>query len=160
MDEGSFEITIADTSYEENMTDEESKIVVDDDWKSQVEKEKQQLEQDAEPTPGANDAMPEMPPASFSMLVTTLAMQAGVGLGQMPDPSTGQPQINKPVAKHFIDTLALLEEKTKGNLDKEETELLTSTVHQLRIAFITMPDSMPESTEDSGDEPQSSIELP
>lgn len=137
---------------------DEPKIVVDDDWKSQVEKEKDQLEKEADSKQAEESAMPEMPPASFSMLVTTLAMQAGVALGQMPDPSTGKPQINKPVAKHFIDTLALLEEKTKGNLDKDENEMLTATVHQLRIAFITMPDSMPEGVEDN--ENKSSIELP
>lgn len=142
---------------------EEKKIVVDDDWKSQVEKEKEQLQEEAENQAESDADMPQMPPASFSMLVTTLAMQAGVALGQMPDPSSGKPQINKPIAKHFIDTLALLEEKTKGNLEKEESEMLIATVHQLRIAFITLPDSMPEGSDetgDQGDEKKSSIELP
>lgn len=140
---------------------DESKIVVDDDWKSQVEKEKDQLENESQQSADSSEPLPEMPPASFSMLVTTLAMQASVHLGQMPDPATGKPQINKPVAKHFIDTMALLEEKTKGNLDKEEAEMLTTTVHQLRIAFITMPDSMTEQEPQSDEEGnKSSIELP
>ena len=133
---------------------EEPKIIVDDDWKSQVEKEKEQLQDD----PADQGAEPEMPEATFSMLVTTLTMQAGAALGQFPDPSSGKPQINKPVAKHFIDSLVVLEEKTKGNLDKEESELLTSTIHQLRMAFITMPDSLPE--EPAASEGSSPIELP
>lgn len=141
---------------------EEKKIVVDDDWKSQVEKEKEELKQKADEETSAPPESQELPEASFSMLVTTLAMQAGASLGQMPDPATGKPQINKPIAKHFIDTLALLETKTQGNLDKEEAELLTATVHQLRMAFITMPDSIPEEnseTETEG-EKKSNIELP
>ena len=143
---------------------EEPKIVVDDDWKAQVEKEKEQLEKEATSKSDDNAEQMEMPEASFSMLITTLAMQAGSALGQFPDPVSGKPQINKPVAKHFIDTLALLEEKTSGNLDKQESELLTSTVHQLRMAFIAMPDSLPEElqSEESSDEQgkKSSIELP
>ncbi len=74
---------------------------------------------------GTADQQPEMPEASFAMLVTTLAMQTGSALGQIPDPVSGQPQINKPVAKHFIDTLSMLETKTKGNLDDTEQEMLT-----------------------------------
>jgi hypothetical protein len=40
-------------------------------------------------------------------------------LGQVPDPFSGKPECNLPVARHFIDTLAVLEEKTKGNLSAE-----------------------------------------
>ncbi len=141
---------------------EDQKIVVDDDWKSQVEKEKENLGNQPKPEPDA-EPQADLPEASFAMLVTTLAMQAGASLGQIPDPVSGKPKLNKPVAKHFIDTLALLELKTKGNLDKEESEILTSTVHQLRMAFINMPDSFPEET-DPGPEPaspeKSTIELP
>ena len=142
---------------------DESKIVVDDDWKEQVAKEKEQLEKEPEANPNNEAEGMEMPEASFAMLVTTLAMQAGSALGQFPDPTTGKPQINKPVAKHFIDTLVMLEEKTKGNLDKQESEMVTSTVHQLRMAFITMPDSLPEEPGRDGaqgEESKSSIELP
>lgn len=144
------------------MSEKEPKIIVDDDWKSQVEKEKEQLD---EPAPaegqggseGAEDQgeSPQLPEASFSMLVTTLAMQASVALGQMPDPMTGQPAIQKPIAKHYIDLLAMLQEKTKGNLDKEEADLIESAVHQLRMAFVMVPDTMPEA-----EEKKSSIELP
>lgn len=140
---------------------DEKKIVVDDDWKDQVAKEKEELENKAEADPAGGEPEMEMPEASFQMLVTTLTMQAGSALGQFPDPVTGKPQINKPVAKHFIDTLVVLEEKTKGNLDAQESEMLTSTIHQLRMAFIAMPDKLPEEAENAGDsENKSSIELP
>ena len=90
--------------------DNEPKIIVDDDWKEQVQKEKENLNQQAdEPTP----AMPE---ASFALLVTTLTTQALSTLGFIPDPNTGQSMVNRPMAKHFVDTLGVLQEKTAGNL--------------------------------------------
>lgn len=139
------------------MSEEDPKIIIDDDWKSQVEKEKEQLQEEIEKQASEGEAS-QLPEASFSMLVTTLAMQAGASLGQFPDPTTGKPKIEKPIAKHYIDTLAVLEDKTKGNLDKEESDLINSTIHQLRMAFVTMPNSLPE--EAPAEEKKSSIELP
>ena len=60
-----------------------------------------------------------------------------VALGFLPDPSTGKPNPNRVVAKHFIDTLGVIEEKTKGNLTDEEAQFLSETLHQLRMAFVT-----------------------
>lgn len=141
---------------------DESKIVVDDDYKQQVEAEKEAikkaLEEKAEEN-AAGDAGMEMPPASMPMLVTTLATQALSNLGQIPDPIEGKPVIRKPLAKHFIDTLSMLEEKTKGNLTGDESEMLTGTLHQLRMAFVATPDEMPNSVEDP-EAPKSSLELP
>lgn len=137
---------------------EEKKIVVDEDWKEQVAKEKEAYEKQSANT-GAH--RPEMPEATFGMLVTTLAMQASTGLGQIPDPVTNKPSINKSIAKHFIDTLAMLEEKTNGNLSEQESELLTSTLHQLRMAFVATPDRLPEDSAESGEtQKASTIELP
>ena len=139
--------------------DEEPRIIVDDDYKQQVEREKEQLREELE-SAAASNAQPgemEMPPASMPVLITTLATQTLSNLGQIPDPIEGQPVIRKPLAKHFIDTLAMLEEKTQGNLNAEEAEMLTGTLHQLRMIFVSVPDAMPE-PEDKG--PSSSIELP
>ena len=138
------------------MTDEDPKIIVDDDWKSQVEQEKEQLAQESsEPT---SDGGGEIPPASFPMLVNTLCTQAFAALGVIPD-ATGKPNVNREMAKHFIDTLGVLEEKTKGNLTPDEAAMMTNMLHQLRMAFVSVPDSPP--TGESDDPPASStIELP
>ncbi len=116
----------------------EPKIVVDDDWKSQVEDEKEQLRTAAK-TGERDDIDPEMPPASIMTLVTTLATQAVATLGQFPDPDEGKPLIRKSLAKHFIDTLTMLEEKTAGNLSEDESAFLTETVHQLRLLYVQTP---------------------
>lgn len=142
-----------------NAGGDEPRIVVDDDYKQQVEQEKEQLRQQmqdaAENAPA--DEM-QMPPASMPVLITTLATQALSNLGQIPDPIEGKPVIRKSLAKHFIDTLAMLEEKTKGNLSEEETELLGGTLHQLRMIFVGTPDSLETPAENAP--PTSTIELP
>ena len=84
----------------------------------------------------STDSMPEPPPASFSVLVTMLFTQAMGMLGQMPDPATGEAKVNTPFAKHYIDTLEMLESKTKGNLDDQEKGMLNEALHALRMMYV------------------------
>ena len=81
---------------------QEPKIVVDDDWKSQVQQEKEKAKEEPAPTPDeqANDGIP---PASFPLLVSTLASQALSGLGAIPDPIENRPILRLDLAKHMID---------------------------------------------------------
>ena len=112
-------------------SNEEPKIIVDDDYKSRVAQEKEQLREKMEAAANnaaAADGM-EMPPASMPILITTMATQALSNMGQIPDPIENKPVIRKSVAKHFIDTLAMLEDKTKGNLTDEETEMLSCLLY-------------------------------
>ena len=85
-----------------------------------------------------------MPPASFGMLITTLATEAMVGLGQIPRPGETTPTRQLEIAKYFIDTLELLEEKTKGNLTSEETAALGDILYQLRMAFVAAKKHAPD----------------
>jgi hypothetical protein len=146
---------------EDAKPDDEPKIIVDDDWKSQVEKEKEELKKQSE-APADSQPGPEsmeMPPASFMVLLSTLATQAMAALGLVPDPLTGKPNVNRPIAKHFIDTLAMLQEKTKGNLTDEESAHLRDGLHQLRMAYVSTENLAPGG-EDKKPEKPSSIELP
>lgn len=77
-----------------------------------------------------------IPPASFGVLLSTLATQAMLSIGRVPNPMTGKTEVNLEMAKHFIDTLAVLEEKTKGNLTKEEGAMLEAVLHELRLEFV------------------------
>ncbi|MGB7326293.1 MAG: DUF1844 domain-containing protein [Rubripirellula sp.] len=83
-------------------------------------------------------AMEQMPPASFEMLVSMLFTQGMATLGQVPDPSMEKPPVNKAYAKHYIDTLEMLGEKTKGNLSPEESKMLSEALHALRMAYVTV----------------------
>jgi hypothetical protein len=116
------------------------KIIVDEDWKGQVEAEKEALQQQADQQQAAaGGAEAEIPPASFSLLVTTLAAQAMAALGQAPNPAEDKPLARLDLARHYIDTLGILEAKTKGNLAPEESSLLARVLHELRMAFVTIP---------------------
>ncbi len=91
---------------------------------------------------GCSDAAPDaaatagdFPVASLEMLLMSHHTQAVMALGMMPDPMTGETSANKDAAKFHIDILSVIEEKTKGNLTSEESESLSSILHQLRMAF-------------------------
>ena len=125
-----------------------SKIQVDSDWKAEARAEKAKLEEKmkaSEPKPGAAVAgggasaargSREVPPATFETLVSNLASQALLFMGAIPDPRTGQRIAHLELAKHHIDTLEVIADKTKGNLSDEENQLLGSTLYELRQAYI------------------------
>jgi len=77
-----------------------------------------------------------VPPATFEFLVHTLFTQALMALGRIPNPITKQSLKNLPTARHFIDTLAMLESKTRGNLSTEEARLLEEVQHQVRTMYV------------------------
>src|SRR5262245_28591277 len=100
------------------MAEEPKKILVDDDWKAEARREKEKLTQQAAQQP--REAMPQ---ASFVELIGILANNAAMGLGGMTQAGKQIPP-NLEYAKHFIDMLQVLEDKTKGNLNAEEKKLL------------------------------------
>lgn len=126
-------------------SDPKPKIIVDDDWKTRVQAEKESLRESQDtktdqPSPGTKNesTYPPLPPPSFPLLVSTLATEALAALGQIPRADNQAPEINLDLAKHFIDTLGMLEEKTKGNLSLEESRMLENVLHELRMAFVAL----------------------
>lgn len=75
-------------------------------------------------------------PMDFSTFVLSLGSSAMVNLGQVPAPESEEPAVDLPAAKQIIDILAVLEEKTRGNLDDSEDKLLKSLLYELRIKFV------------------------
>lgn len=144
---------------------EEPKIIVDEDWKSQVEKEREQLKQ-AEQAPPEREEYP-VPPATFPVLLATLGSQAMSLMGLMPGPDgkIDPSQVNLPIAKHMIDLIGMLDEKTKGNLDEEEAAMMAENLHQLRMAYVAVSQNPPSEPNKTGEQNNSatnepSIELP
>jgi hypothetical protein len=70
------------------------------------------------------------------MFVLSLSSSALVHLGEIPDPENNQAQIDLPMAKQIIDTLGMLQEKTKGNLDQDEDKLLKTMLYDLRLRYV------------------------
>jgi hypothetical protein len=94
---------------------------------------------------------------NFVAFVLSLAHTAAVHFGDVPDPVSGsKAEVSLPAAQQMIDILALLEEKTRGNLTAEERQLLEQVLFELRMRFV-------ELTNRSGaapSEPKSRIILP
>ncbi len=137
------------------------KIIVDEDWKGQVQAEKENLRQagSAQETtarqPGEQLPIPE---ASFSTLAMTLVTQATYALGQAGAPEGQDVPVDLDMAKHIIDTLAVLEEKTKGNLTPEESGLLNEYLYQLRMLFVAVQTQVKQQRQPQ--EEKGSLEIP
>jgi|SRR5919109_604580 hypothetical protein len=72
----------------------------------------------------------------FIEFVMMHAQNAALFLGQIPNPKTGEPEINLDLARMFIDQLEMIQEKTRGNLTNEETMVLRNTLSNLQMAFV------------------------
>ena len=72
----------------------------------------------------------------FIEFVMMQAQNAALFLGQIPNPQTGQAEVNLEVARMFIDQLAMIQEKTRGNLSSEETAVLRNALASLQMAFV------------------------
>jgi uncharacterized protein DUF1844 len=137
-------------------------IVADEDWKSRVKSENAALDQkfraagpttteagnsntaqaavEAEPGAGEQgtnrEQLPPLPDASLASLLAMLSNQTMVALGLIRNPATGKAEKEFTLARYFIDLIAVLEEKTKGNLDPDEAAALDETLHTLRMAYV------------------------
>ncbi len=81
---------------------------------------------------------------TFIGFVVSLAHTAAVHLGDVPDPATGETvPPNLAAAQQMIEILALLEEKTRGNLSAEERQLLEQIVYELRVRFVEVGKGAP-----------------
>lgn len=72
----------------------------------------------------------------FIEFVMMQAQNAALFLGQIPNPQTGQGEVNLELAKMFIDQLGMIQEKTRGNLTSEEAAVLKNTLSNLQMAFV------------------------
>ena len=100
------------------------------------------------PAAGAGD-----PTINFASFVLSLVHTAAVHFGDVGDPATGEHHApNLPLAQQMIDILAMLEEKTRGNLSAEERQLIDQVLYELRMRFVEVSRA--------GGAPESRIILP
>jgi hypothetical protein len=98
----------------------------------------------------------------FIELVMMQAQQAAMFLGQLPGPDGQKLEANLPYARMFIDQLEMLQEKTRGNLSHEESQVLTSVLSDLRLAFVQVskaaPSPEPPQSTPTASEPSPKVE--
>jgi len=121
---------------------DEKKIIVDEDWKQEAQKEKEILaakeKAEKEQSQAAEVQRGPLPRGNFAALVSMLVTQALFALGVLAvkgqEDEKKEPDLE--MAKYNIDMLETLEEKTKGNLSKEEEKVLSDTLNQVRMAYV------------------------
>jgi hypothetical protein len=138
---------------------EESLLHVDTDWKKQAQEEKRKLAEAAKekssPTPaaplgGGSAAAPAtgqpvvprrsgraLPAPGFGSLVQSIMTQILFYLGELPS-SGGTAGMDLDLAKHHLDVLTILEEKTRGNLTPEEQTMLDAALYETRTRFVNV----------------------
>jgi hypothetical protein len=108
-----------------------------------VDQEKPESEPQPEPEKDAAEASEEtpeeetqLPEINFSTFVFSLNASALVNLGEIENPGTGKKEKDLPLAKQTIDILGMLEEKTSGNLNDDEANLLKNILYDLRLNYV------------------------
>ena len=114
-------------------------------WGDNVEKEGGLLGPDGQPLASAPQAPKEDAPEAaaepqldFFNYIASLGFQTMIFLGEMPNPMTNQVEKNLKQAKFLIDTLVILRDKTKGNLSKEEDDLLNGSIYELQLRYVDL----------------------
>jgi Domain of unknown function (DUF1844) len=82
----------------------------------------------------------------FIEFVMMHAQNAALFLGQIPNPKTGEGEVNLELAKMFIDQLAMIQEKTRGNLTNEESTVLRNALSNLQMAYVEVAREAPKGT--------------
>ncbi len=124
----------------EEEKEKEKKIIVDEDWKAEAQREKEILaakeKAEKEKEQEEKQARGPLPEGNFAALISMLTTQAlfALGLLQVKGQEKREPDLE--LAKYNIDMLETLEEKTKGNLTKEEETVLTNTLNELRMGYV------------------------
>lgn len=105
---------------------EEAKKKVDETWKDQISKEKQEVK----------DSSGTYQEPNFMIFLSSLGMQAMIALGKLENPLTKKLDKNPDQARFLIDTLGIIKEKTVNNLNKEEADLLEEYLFNLRMVYV------------------------
>ena len=128
---------------------QDKNIFVDEDWKAQVQAEKEALkhqgekEAPAEAAPAPDEDHP-LPPPTLVDMAGSLAVQTMISLGLMANPLTGKAELRVHQARHLIDTLDLLQKKTEGNRTAEESAAFEHLLHELRLGFLAVQSGAPQ----------------
>jgi len=119
---------------------EEKKIIVDEDWKAEAQKEKEilaaQEASEKEKKQEVKDSRGPLPEGNFAALVSMLTTQTLFALGLLKVKGQEEKEPDLEMAKYNIDILETIQEKTKGNLTQEEETVLSNTLNELRMGYV------------------------
>ncbi len=116
--------------------DEGPKIQVDSDWKAEAQQEKERLANEEKKVTEAGAQQAALGNPTFAHLINLVGMQAVIALGGLRGPGGESMPPDPEAARFHIDMLEMIEEKTAGNLTEEETKILSGTLHELRMMYV------------------------
>ena len=131
----------------------ENRLIIDSDWKSEAQAEKDRLEAESAKQTESAQGQQGMPEPDFRGLVGMIASQALMYMGAIADPQSGKAIFDPHYAKHMIDLLGTLDEKTKGNLNDEEATELTEILRELRSRFVELSQMVAQQQAQGGAQP-------
>ncbi len=103
--------------------------------------DKETKEKEEEKSKEEEEIKEELERATFASIVMRMATGAYLSLGLVEDPTTGKKNKDLEVSKYLIDSLIILSEKTKGNLDKQEEGYLNNIIHDLELKYVKAKES-------------------
>jgi len=117
---------------------DEKKIIIDEDWKQQAQKDKEVMaaKEEAEKKASGDKRREPLPEGDFTGLINMLFTQALFSLGVIQVKGQEKREPDLMLARYNIETLEVLEEKTKGNLSDDESKVLANTLNELRMAYV------------------------
>ncbi len=130
------------------MADEEKKLIIDEDWKREAQREKEKMaaqeaeEKKKEAAEGRTKGPRGLPRGDLAGLISMLTTQAlfALGLIQIKGEEDREPDLE--LARYNIDMLEAIAQKTKGNLTPEEEELLKNTLSDLRMGYVNIANQL------------------
>lgn len=125
-EEGNRETPYAGVETEEAGTQDHSREMSGEEARREEPREETAQQRKSQP----------LPEVDFSTLIMSLSSSALFHMGEIPDPQTGRKSTDLSLAKHTIDTIAMLRDKTRGNLDDEEQKFLEAMLADLRWRFV------------------------
>jgi len=142
------------TQPEQNPTPEAegdgAKKTVDEDWKAEARREQEKLEKKLE---DKRAERPEMPAPDFIHFVSGIAAQTLMQMGEIENPFAGEKRVDLESARYSIEVIAMIEEKTKGNLTPDEERYLKAALHDLRMRYVEAASGKPKASPADADAP-------
>jgi hypothetical protein len=135
----------------EQEKEQEKKIIIDEDWKKEAEREKEILaaQEEAQKKEAQEDQKPPgpLPKGNFAALISMLTTQALFALGLIQVRGQDERKPDLEMARYNIDLLETLQEKTKGNLTKEEEKVLKNTISEIRMGYVKVADKTSQNSQ-------------
>ena len=125
----------ATTTAQESRQQEQRRSAADDERERRAAGDEEGYAEQG--IPGADD------PASFINFLMSIASNAAASLGMMEHPVTGERGVDLQLAKHWIDVLGMLQEKTRGNLSTQERQIFEGLLSDLRMQYVSLTSTAP-----------------